>query len=171
MRRPTFFPSTWGRSGDRPRRFFEWDDRIGSGFFPLAPGCVAVVPVVAHHLFPFIGDMAGHGGQPLQGLEHPCGLSVLGPIDHRSCFRNIGHPLLRERSPDDVPGQILHGHFLPGKDPRSAVDVEPGMAPSIQQRDHVLGDLAFFQKHRKHMVPEQAFQSPDIDCGRSNRSS
>jgi hypothetical protein len=39
------------------------------------------------------------------------------------------------------------------------------MAPSIQQGDHVLGDLAFFQKHPKHPVPKQAFQGPGIDWG------
>jgi len=59
---------------------------------------------------------------------------------------NIHAPNMLIQWRTSVPGQILHGRLLPGEDPWAAIDVEPGVAPSIQHGNHVLGDFAFFDK-------------------------
>ena len=46
--------------------------------FPLSPALVAVVAVIANHVFPAVGDVRGQLGQPVQGREY---LAVTASLD------------------------------------------------------------------------------------------
>jgi hypothetical protein len=49
--------------------FQDAGDTVVFGFSPFSSGNITVVPIVPDHLFPPVGDMGTHGGQPLQSVE------------------------------------------------------------------------------------------------------
>ena len=127
-------------------------------FLPFPPGDIAVMAVVTHHLLSPVGDMGTHGGQPFHRRKNLCGLPVFGRIDNLSLLLQIVHALLRERGPDDVAGQVLHGHIVAGKDTVAAEDVESGMPPCGEHGDHLLRDLSLGEQHPEHPLPEDGLQ-------------
>jgi len=71
---------------------------------------------------------------------------VLRSEDDPGLFREIGHPFLRERSPDDIPGQVFHSLFFSGMDSRASEDLKTGMPPGFQQINIIGSDFAFREK-------------------------
>jgi hypothetical protein len=51
--------------------------------------------------------MGTHGGQPLQGLKDLLPFDIFGTIDYLGFPGQIGHPLLGERSPNDVTAKFF----------------------------------------------------------------
>jgi hypothetical protein len=93
--------------------------------------------------------MGTHGGEPLQRIKGLLALPVLGPVDHLGLFRDVGHPLLGEGSPDNIPSQILHGLFVARLNSGAAMNIEAGMTPRHDELDHFIRDfvLTFLGKY------------------------
>ena len=106
-------------------------------------------------------------GQPFEGVKDLLFFPILGFIDNLGLSRQVSHPLLGKGSSDNVPGKVFHSLFITGLDPRPAENIKSRMAPFIQQRDHILCDLALFQKHLEHLVSEYLLQSFGVN-GRRN---
>jgi hypothetical protein len=66
--------------------------------------------------------------------------------------------LLRERSPDDITGQIFQGFFFSGMDTGAAKDLKTGMPPRFQQINMIRSNLPFRQKEGKDLRSEEFFQ-------------
>jgi len=64
--------------------------------------------------------MRTHGCKLFDDIKDPFLFAVLGFIGHVGLFWQIGHPLLRERSSDDVLRQVSCGLFFAGLNSRLA---------------------------------------------------
>ena len=89
-----------------------------------APGDIAVVAIVPDHLLAVVGHMGAHGGLPLQRIKGLLVFSILRSVDDLGFFRDVGHPLLRERGSDDIASKVLHDLIVAGSNPGAAMDVE-----------------------------------------------
>jgi len=68
----------------------------------------------------------------------------------------ILHPFLGQGSPQDVPGQVFYGGFIPGECTRTEEDLEPGMSPVGKYGDQVLGNPPFGQGILKTLCRKMA---------------
>ena len=131
-------------------------------FLSFTPCDIAVIAIVAHHLFAPVRDMGTHRRQPFQGREAFACLFVFGRIDDRSFLSQILHAFLREGGTDDVTRQILHRRVVFRRNPVATEDIEAGMPPCVEHPHHLFRDLALFQKHPEDLVPENGFQLFDL---------
>ena len=102
-------------------------------FLATSPTYAAVVAIVTNHLFSLVGNARTHSSQPLQRIEHFGFLLVFGLVFHLAGFPMVGHPFPGERRTNNIPGQILHGFFIPGQNARPGEYVKSGMPPFIQK--------------------------------------
>jgi hypothetical protein len=73
--------------------------------------------------------MAGiHSG----AVEPLLPLAVFETVHHLASLSQVGHAILRKRSPDDAARQVFHGPGLPGRNPQTAVNVEARVPPKEQ---------------------------------------
>ena len=49
-------------------------------FFPLAATDITIEAVITDHLFPLVGNMGAHGGQPFERVKYFLFLAVLGLV-------------------------------------------------------------------------------------------
>jgi hypothetical protein len=49
-------------------------------------------------------------------------------------FRDVGHPLLRERGSGDIKSKVLHGLLVTGSNPGAAMDVESARGSAMLQK-------------------------------------
>ena len=103
--------------------------------------------------------MGARGCNPFKGIKGFLVFRVPGLVSNFRFFGDVCHSLLGERGADDVSGQVLHGIFISGLDPRATENIESCVTPFIQQRDHILCDLALYQKYLEHLVSEYLLQS------------
>ena len=105
---------------------------------PLDPGAIAVPPIVAHHLKPFVRDMLGDGRNKLLGREDlnvALGLGVhSGAVDHGTVLSVVDHLLLGEGVADNVLGYA----FKPGGIITSQRLAVVYAEPAVFSRDHVV---------------------------------
>ena len=80
----------------------------------LPQGGLNRVNSISDHLLALVGYMGTHCGDLLQRIKHPGSLLVFGLVFHLASFPVIGHPFPGERYANNIPGQILHGFFIPG---------------------------------------------------------
>ena len=116
-----------------------------------SPRDVTALAVIPNHLFASVGNMGTHGGKLLQGIKGFQVLPVFKYVYDLGFKREVGHSFLRERGPDDVSGDVLHGLLISGLNPGAAMDVESGMPPRQDELDH-LRDLTFSQEHPKDFM-------------------
>jgi hypothetical protein len=102
--------------------------------------------------------------EPLQRVEVFLILSVLGPVNHLGFIGDVGHPLLGEGCPDNIPSQILHGLFVAGLNSGAAMNIEAGMTPRHDELDHFMCDFAFPQEHLEDLVLKELLQSLRVEC-------
>ena len=121
-------------------RFQDAGDPVALSFAPFSPADITVIPVVSDPLLPSVRNVGAHGGQPLQGIENLFFSSVFRPVNHLGRFWEILHPFLGEGGPDNVPGQVFHGGFIPGKYALTTEDLESRMPPVGKYGDQVLSN-------------------------------
>ena len=77
--------------------------------------------------------MRTHGCKLFDDIKGLFLFAVLGFLDHVGLFWQIGHPLLRERSSDDVSGQIFCRLLHAGLNSGAYLDLESRMPPGANQ--------------------------------------
>jgi hypothetical protein len=100
---------------------------VAISFLPSFRGDIAVIAIASDHLSPFVRHMGAHGRHPLQRVKGLPALSVLTSIYHLGFGRGLGHSVLRERDPNDVPGEVYHGLLITRLNPANAMEVETVM--------------------------------------------
>ena len=58
--------------------------------------------------------MGARGGKPFQRIKRLLTPAIFGPVNHIGFFRDVGHPLLGKRCPDNISGDVLHGLIVAG---------------------------------------------------------
>jgi hypothetical protein len=78
--------------------------------------------------------------------------------DGRTQGCSLLHSFLGKGCPDDVPRQVLHRFLFFLLDAVPTEDMESGMSPCLEQKDHFPGDLSTGDQHAKDLMPEYGLQ-------------
>ena len=143
---------------------------LGLALGSLAPGAIAVPPIIAHHLKPFVRDMLRDGRNELLGgedFEIALGLGVHArTIDDGTVLGVVDHLLLGKGIADDVLRDALKSGGIVAPQRVAVVYTEPAVFPAQKLAGQLRREESLLDEHLDHSDAEELLQRPGAHPGR-----